>query len=105
MDTGSSFNPGTAAAPTSTVEISISCRYVLSIHKKAHKENFIQIYHLILFNYFRSLLDKDILSKSDPMCVVYHKPRGSNHFVELLRTETIKDTLNPDFATKVDMQK
>lgn len=38
------------------------------------------------------------------MCVVYHKPRGTNHFVELIRTETIKDTLNPDFATKITME-
>ncbi|ODM98412.1 Copine-8 [Orchesella cincta] len=52
----------------------------------------------------RNLLDKDILSKSDPMCVVYHKPRGSDHWVELLRTETIKDTLNPDFTRKVTME-
>jgi len=51
----------------------------------------------------RNLLDKDLLSKSDPMCVIYHQPRGcsSNHWVEFMRTETIRDTLNPDFASKV----
>ncbi|CAL8114916.1 unnamed protein product [Orchesella dallaii] len=77
MEAVNAFNPGTAAAPTSSVEISISCR---------------------------NLLDKDILSKSDPMCVVYHKPRGTDHWVELLRTETIKDTLNPDFERKITME-
>ena len=41
------------------------------------------------------------MSRSDPMCVVYHKSFGSNKWSELLRTEVIWDTLDPDFATKV----
>lgn len=58
---------------------------------------------MVIGHVCRNLLDKDILSKSDPMCVVYHRPPGTTHFVELLRTETIKDTLNPDFTTKVGL--
>ncbi|CAG7824418.1 unnamed protein product, partial [Allacma fusca] len=38
-----SFRPGTGAEPTSTIEISMSCK---------------------------NLLDKDFFSRSDPMCVV-----------------------------------
>jgi hypothetical protein len=46
-------------------------------------------------------LDKDFLSKSDPMCVVYHRPLGAKKWVELIRSEYIKDNLNPDFIKKV----
>ncbi|OXA64514.1 Copine-5 [Folsomia candida] len=72
----SQFAPGTSVEPTSTVEISISCR---------------------------NLLDMDVFSRSDPMCVVYHHPLGTAHWVELLRTETLYDCLNPDFVTKIIM--
>ncbi|CAG7721403.1 unnamed protein product [Allacma fusca] len=70
------FEGGTALSPTSTVEISISCR---------------------------DLADKDLLSKSDPMCVVFHRPRRSTHWVEFMRTEVIDNNLNPDFVTKAIM--
>lgn len=48
-------------------------------------------------------MDKDVLSRSDPMCVAYHQPPGSgpNQWVELIRTEIIWDCLNPDFVTKI----
>jgi len=50
----------------------------------------------------RDLLDLDVFSRSDPMCVVYHQVQGtSNCWAELLRTEVIWDCLNPDFTTKV----
>jgi len=49
----------------------------------------------------RKLLDMDLFSRSDPMCVVYHHPTGASHWVELLRTEVIWDCLDPDFVTKV----
>ncbi|CAG7687278.1 unnamed protein product [Allacma fusca] len=68
--------PGTAGNTTSTVEISISCR---------------------------NLLNKDLLSKSDPLCVVYNRPPGSKSWVPFKRTEVIDDDLNPDFVTKVVM--
>ena len=42
----------------------------------------------------------DTFSKSDPMCVVYMKPFGSKRYVEIQRTECIKNTLNPQFTTK-----
>ncbi|CAG7827791.1 unnamed protein product, partial [Allacma fusca] len=58
----------------STVEISIACR---------------------------NLADKDLLSKSDPMCVVFNRPPGSRSWVQMLRTEIVKDDLNPEFVTKV----
>ncbi|CAL8097154.1 unnamed protein product [Orchesella dallaii] len=70
------FTPGAFVEPTSTVEISISCR---------------------------NLLDMDVFSRSDPMCVVYHHPAGMSHWVELVRTEVVWDCLDPDFVTKVTL--
>jgi hypothetical protein len=48
----------------------------------------------------RNLRDMDVFSKSDPMCVVYVKPFGSDNFVEFKRTECIQNCLNPDFTVK-----
>ena len=77
---GGTFQPGTAGAATSMVELSISAK---------------------------NLLDCDITSKSDPMCVIFSKPFGepanSNLWQEIARTECIKNTLNPDFAKKVQI--
>ncbi|XP_071448762.1 copine-8-like [Hetaerina americana] len=70
----SSFTPGTASLPTSEVELSISCR---------------------------SLQGKDLLSKSDPMVVVYNQPFGERRWVEFCRTETIKNCHDPDFTKKI----
>ncbi|KAF6029547.1 hypothetical protein EB796_012116 [Bugula neritina] len=61
------------AVPSTKVEISVSCR---------------------------KLLDKDITSKSDPICILYICEFGSTKFLEFGRTEEIKDTLNPDFVKK-----
>ena len=74
------FQPGTAGAATSMVELSVSGR---------------------------NLCDYDVLSKSDPMCVVFYKPFGAptndSSWQELLRTECIQNNLNPDFTTKIQM--
>ncbi len=48
----------------------------------------------------RCLLNKDVLSKSDPMCVIYTQLPNSQTWQEHGRTEVIKNTLNPEFATK-----
>merc|ERR1712188_269414 len=48
----------------------------------------------------RNLKNMDFFSKSDPMIVVYQKIKGSEKWIELGRTETIRDNLNPDFVTK-----
>jgi len=50
-----------------------------------------------------SLCDKDLLSKSDPMCVMFMKPKGNPgcpSWVEIGRTEVVKDNLNPEFNKK-----
>ena len=71
------FQPGSAGAATSLVELSIAGR---------------------------NLRDMDVFSKSDPMCVVYVQPFGvTNSWQELLRTECIKNTLNPQFTRKVQI--
>ncbi|XP_063215609.1 copine-8-like isoform X2 [Bacillus rossius redtenbacheri] len=70
------FVPGSASEPTSEVEITISCR---------------------------NLLDCDVFSKSDPMCVTYLKTFHVTDWQEISRTETIDNTLNPDFATKIHL--
>ena len=45
-------------------------------------------------------MNKDVLSKSDPMCVVYTQLPNSQTWQEHGRTEVIKNNLNPEFATK-----
>ncbi|XP_064633695.1 copine-8-like isoform X2 [Lineus longissimus] len=72
----SQFRPGQATNPTSKVEISVSCR---------------------------NLKDKDVFSHSDPLCVLYAKEMGVERWREMGRTESIKDTLNPDFVKKFVM--
>ncbi|KAM4606673.1 copine-3-like isoform 2-T2 [Polymixia lowei] len=44
-----------------------------------------------------NLLDMDVFSKSDPMCVLFMNSSGS-HWYEVGRTETIENCLNPKFA-------
>ncbi|RWS12337.1 uncharacterized protein B4U79_04843 [Dinothrombium tinctorium] len=48
----------------------------------------------------RNLLDCDILSKSDPQCIVYLKDSYGNQYYELGKTEIIYDNLNPNFVKK-----
>jgi hypothetical protein len=73
MATPGGFRAGTAAIPSSQIEISISCR---------------------------NLINLDVLSKSDPMCVMYTLDIKSQKYIEYGRTETIMDNLNPEFAKK-----
>lgn len=67
------FMPGTSGAASSEVELSISCR---------------------------NLLDCDVFSKSDPMCVISLKSLETNSWKEIFRTETIYNNLNPSFSRK-----
>lgn len=46
-------------------------------------------------------MNKDVLSKSDPMCVVYTQNSGANSWTEYARTERLTNTLNPEFASKI----
>ncbi|XP_045028437.1 copine-8 isoform X2 [Daphnia magna] len=48
----------------------------------------------------KNLLNKDVLSKSDPMCVVYVQ-HLDHSWVEHGRTEQIHNTLNPEYTTKI----
>ena len=70
------FLPGSAGSATSLVELSIIGK---------------------------NLRDMDVMSKSDPMCVVYIQPFGSNAWQEVLRTECIQNNLNPQFTRKVQI--
>ncbi|XP_065812544.1 copine-2 isoform X2 [Labrus bergylta] len=45
-----------------------------------------------------SLLDRDVASKSDPFCVLFHEVEGN--WVEICRTETAVNNLNPVFGKK-----
>lgn len=45
----------------------------------------------------------DTLSKSDPLCIVYLKETGMDRYSELGRTEMIKDSLNPQWIRKVEV--
>lgn len=65
--------PAASSGPVIQVEISVSCR---------------------------NLKNKDALSKSDPMAVLFVKETGQSDFREIGRTEVVHDTINPDFVTK-----
>ncbi|KAK7603007.1 hypothetical protein V9T40_003006 [Parthenolecanium corni] len=67
------FAPGSCSNPTSEVELTISCR---------------------------NLLDCDVFSKSDPMCVIFYKSSEMPDWKEIFRTETIDNNLNPNFVKK-----
>ncbi|KAK4304697.1 hypothetical protein Pmani_023369 [Petrolisthes manimaculis] len=51
----------------------------------------------------KSLRDKDAISKSDPLCIVYLKEAGQDRYIELGRTEMISDSLNPEWVRKIEM--
>ena len=62
------------ALPTSTVEISVRCE---------------------------KLSDQDVLSKSDPLCVMFQQMKNKpGTWIETGRTEMIQDSLDPEWATK-----
>ena len=46
-------------------------------------------------------MNKDALSKSDPMCVVYVQQQSGRAWKEHARTEILQNTLNPEFSTKI----
>ena len=65
----SEFTPGQAAAPTSTVELSISCA---------------------------DLADMDVFSKSDPFCVLYMK--DGDRWLLVDKTETIDNRASANLS-------
>lgn len=65
--------PLSASLPTSQIEMTISCL---------------------------NLLNTDVLSKSDPFCVVKMKESWQETFFEIGRTERIDDNLNPEWVKK-----
>ena len=48
----------------------------------------------------RNLRDMDIFSKSDPFCVTFIRPFGSDKWHELHRTEIIMNNLHPEWTAK-----
>lgn len=51
-----------------------------------------------LFLSCRGLIDKDLISKSDPYVSFFLKDRSTGAFVLQGKTETLRDTLNPNFS-------
>ena len=51
----------------------------------------------------RNLKNMDMFSKSDPICVVFEKAQDREEWFEIGRTEFIKDTLDPNFETAIDV--
>jgi len=50
-------------------------------------------------------MDTDVFSKSDPFCVVFYKGSGGqSEFVEVGRTESIDDNLNPVWQKKIILE-
>lgn len=60
-------------------------------------------YFKILFYFilFRGLSGKDILSKSDPICVTYVQSFDHKKWSEFHRTETVTNSHDPNFVSKV----
>ena len=75
-ETGGGFVPGQSVAPTTTVELSLTCS---------------------------KLEDMDVFSKSDPFCVLYIKD-STRGWLCLDRTETIDNTLEPHWQKKFILQ-
>ncbi|XP_054424702.1 copine-5 isoform X2 [Pteronotus mesoamericanus] len=73
MTSLSEFDSLAGSIPATKVEITVSCR---------------------------NLLDKDMFSKSDPLCVMYTQGMENKQWREFGRTEVIDNTLNPDFVRK-----
>uniref|UniRef100_F7D722 Copine 5 n=1 Tax=Monodelphis domestica TaxID=13616 RepID=F7D722_MONDO len=73
MASVSEFDSLAGSIPATKVEITVSCR---------------------------NLLDKDMFSKSDPLCVMYTQGMENKQWREFGRTEVIDNTLNPDFVRK-----
>ncbi|XP_046542548.1 copine-8-like isoform X2 [Haliotis rubra] len=76
MAEAATFQPGTGAVPATLVELSVSCR---------------------------KLIDADVFSKSDPMCVLFVQD-ARKAWKESGRTEIVWNNLNPDFVHKFVMQ-
>jgi len=69
------FQPGIASVPSTSVELTLSCD---------------------------NLRNLDLMSKSDPFCVVYYKDNSKQReFMEIGRTETIYDNLKPRWQKKI----
>ena len=49
----------------------------------------------------KNLKNLDLLSKSDPKCIVYLRTNNTSAWTRIGVTETIKDNLNPDFTTLI----
>jgi len=71
------FTPGVAVVPSTSVELSLCCE---------------------------NLRNLDVLSKSDPFCVIYFKDSPNAEYLEVGRTETLQDTLNPVWEKKIVLE-
>ena len=49
----------------------------------------------------RKLIDLDVMTKSDPCAEVFEKKQ--NGWVKIGKTEKIKNNLNPDFETAIEV--
>jgi len=51
----------------------------------------------------QNLANKDLTSLSDPICILKKKDKATNKFHEVARTEAMKETLNPVFCTRLQL--
>lgn len=58
---------------------------------------------LSIFISARNLINLDVMSKSDPQAILYEKKIDSHNFIEIDKTEVIRDNLNPDFTKEFDV--
>ena len=54
-----------------------------------------------LFISCRNLKNLDIIGKSDPYCEIYLKNDSRSKWIKIGKTDTVMNSLNPDFATPI----
>ncbi len=80
-----SLNTGRLFAPTSTLQLSVACRQ--GDDYKIHSE--LATITLVFFITFpRNLKNREVFSKSDPLCIMYVKHGDKWH--EVGRTEQVR---------------
>ena len=74
---GGGWTPGGAGMPATTVELAVRCE---------------------------DLLDRDLVSRSDPACVLWQRARPQDRWQEVGRTERLQDTLSPAWVNKFTLR-
>ncbi|XP_055298089.1 copine-9-like [Sitodiplosis mosellana] len=78
-----------------------SARYITDDQLAPFVKDFLPTSQVELTLSCRNLINADIISKSDPFCIIWMKEPWQDQYYEVTRTETIDDNLNPQWVKKV----